>query len=211
MVASLEASIPLIKAAGWEEGFVPEVDCPYISGARATMTRKALDAKADVIVYLDYDLQWDPQDLLTLLETEGDVIAGTYRTKEPEENYMGKIVSNAQGTPMVRKDGCIRASLVPAGFLKVTKEAIDKFMTAYPDLIFGPKYSASVDLFQHGAHKGIWYGEDYAFSRNWVDCGGELWIVPNLNITHWLGETAYPGNIHKYLLRQPGGSEAVAA
>jgi glycosyltransferase involved in cell wall biosynthesis len=209
MIKSLEASIPLIKAAGWDEGFIPEVDCPYISGARATMTRKALDAHADVIVYLDYDLEWDPQDLVTLLETEGDVVAGTYRTKQPEEVYMGKIRTNIMSaTPLVREsDGAIRADLVPAGFLKVTVDAISKFMEAYPDLCYGPMYNLSVDLFNHGAHKRVWYGEDYAFSRNWVDAGGEIWLVPNLNITHWLGDTPFPGNFHRYMLRQPGGSE----
>ena len=42
----------------------------------------------------------------------------------------------------------------------------------------------SVDLFNHGAHDGAWYGEDYAFSRNWLALGGDIWIVPDLNLTH---------------------------
>lgn len=205
-VASLEASIPLIKAAGWEEGYAQEVGCPYISAARAQMTRKALDAKADVIVYLDYDLSWQPKDLLTLLETEGDVVAGTYRFKKDEEEYMGSVMSNENGSPLLRSDGCIRAFTAPAGFLKVTKEAINRFMEAYPELMYGPKYAPAIDLFHHGAHKGQWWGEDYAFCRNWNDAGGEVWIAPNLNLTHHSREKAYPGNFHEFLLRQPGGS-----
>jgi len=74
---SIEASLPLIKAAGWDEGMVNEVGNPYISAARATMLRKALDAKADVIVFIDHDLSWRPADMLKLIETEGDVVAGT--------------------------------------------------------------------------------------------------------------------------------------
>jgi len=205
-IEALEASIPLITAAGWEEGYVQEVGCPYISAARATMTRKALDAKADVIVYLDYDLSWNPQDLLTLIETEGDVVAGTYRFKKEEEEYMGAVISNCNGTPFLRDDGCVKADKVPAGFLKVTKEGIDRFMRAYPDLMYGPRYSPSIDLFNHGAHKGTWWGEDYAFSRNWVDTGADLWIIPNLSITHHSKDAAFPGNFHEFLLRQPGGS-----
>lgn len=205
-IEALEASIPLIKQAGWDEGYVQELGCPYISAARATMTRKALDAKADVIVYLDYDLSWSPQDLLTLIETEGDVVAGTYRFKKDEEEYMGAVLSNANGTPLLRSDGCILADRVPAGFLKITKEGIDRFMSAYPDLMYGPKYAPHIDLFNHGAHRGVWFGEDYAFSRNWIDCGGELALVPNLNITHHSKDQAYPGNFHEFLLRQPGGS-----
>jgi glycosyltransferase involved in cell wall biosynthesis len=202
---AIEASIPLIKAAGWEEGLVNEVGNPYISAARAAMLRKALDAKADVIVFIDHDLSWSPKDLLTLIETPGDVVAGLYRFKKDEEHYMGVLQDGENFMPVCRPDGCIQATKVPAGFLKVTKEAIGRFMDAYPHLCYGPKYNLSVDLFNHGAHKGAWWGEDYAFSRNWIDAGGDIWVVPNLDLTHHSTETAYPGNYHNFLRQQPGG------
>jgi len=205
-VAALEASIPMIHAAGWDEAMVQEIDNPYIGGARAKMLRKALDHQADVIVFLDYDLEWDPKALLDLIETEGDVVAGTYRCKIPEEQYMGAVFSGPDGTPLVRADGCISASVAPAGFLKITKEAVDKFMGDYPELTYGPRYHQSVDLFNHGADKRLWWGEDYAFCRRWREAGGEVWIKPDITITHWKGDTPYPGNFHSFLLRQPGGS-----
>jgi hypothetical protein len=126
-IRSLEASVPLIEAAGWEHGYAQQINCPYISAARANMTRSALDAKADVIVYLDFDLSWDPQDLLKLLEADGDVVAGTYRPQIDDEQYMGTILSKPDGTPLVRvADGAIAAKLIPAGFLKLTANAIMK-------------------------------------------------------------------------------------
>ena len=121
---------------------------------------------------------------------------------------MGTIRGDLNNYPIVRKDGCINAEWVPAGFLKVTSLAVNKFMTAYPELCYGLKYRPYVDLFNHGAHKGLWYGEDYAFSRNWNDLGGKIWLIPNLNITHHDSEgNDYPGNYHDYMLKQPGGSE----
>lgn len=202
---SLAASIPLVKAAGWEEGMVSEIGCPYISHARSTMLRKALDAKADVIVFIDHDVSWKPQDLLTLIETKGDVVCGTYRFKKDEEEYMGAVLSNTDETPLVRADGNLLAHSAPAGFLKITKEAVNKFMTAYPDLIYGDKYHPYVDLFNHGAHKGVWYGEDYAFCRNWRECGGEIVLIPDLDISHHTADKEYAGNFHNFLRRQPGG------
>lgn len=211
-IASLEASVPGIEAAGWTHGLATEIGNPYISAARAAMTRKALDAGADVAVYLDYDLSWDPSDLLKLIETPGDVVAGTYRFKRGDEveEYMGTVHSDATGRPLVRSDGCIKASRIPAGFLKVTKEAICRFMQAYPALVYGPSYNPSIDLFNHGAHKGLWYGEDYAFSRNWCEAGGDIWIVPDLNLNHHAGTRVYPGNFHRFLLKQPQPVERAA-
>lgn len=205
---SLEMSIHLIQADGWDEGMVSEIGNPYISAARSYMLRKALDAKADVIVFIDHDLSWEPKDLLKLINTEGDVVAGTYRFKKDEEVYMGVLDDDKDGMPKVRADGCIKATRVPAGFLKITKEAVDKFMTAYPHLVYGPKYNPSVDLFNHGAHNGFWWGEDYAFSRNWIDCGGEIWLLPDVTLTHHSPEQAYHGNYHDFLMRQPGGSKS---
>ena len=214
---SLAASIPLIHAAGWDEGMANSIGCPYISHARATMLRKAQDAKADVIVFIDHDLSWKPQDLLTLIETPGDVVAGTYRFKWEEEEYMGKLLPDINQRPQVRSDGALLSHCIPAGFMKITREGLSKFMYHYPELQYIDHGTLTVDLFNHGVHKGVWYGEDYAFSRNWNEKCGQIWTIPDLDLSHWTRTvnpdktvtfTEYKGNFHKYLLRQPGGSDA---
>ena len=177
------------------------------------MLRAALDAKADVVVFIDYDVSWQPGDLLKLIETEGDVVAGTYRCKTidgpTEEFYMGTWDVDADGRPKGRlSDGAISAKLIPAGFLKITKEAVDTFMVAYPELCYGPMYHLAVDLFNHGVHERIWWGEDYSFARRWKEKCGDIWLVPNLNIDHHSPDKVYKGNLHEFLLRQPGGSKA---
>lgn len=205
---SLEASLSLLEKAGYEHGMAQILNMPYISAARATMLRAALDAKANIIIFIDQDVSWRPEDLLKLIETEGDVVAGTYRCKIDDEEYMGSIETDHEGRPIVRKDGCISAKLIPAGFLKITEAAVDAFMDAYPELCYGPHFHQSVDLFNHGVHERIWWGEDYSFARRWKEKCGDIWIVPDLNLDHHTKEKVYKGNYHKFLLRQPGGSES---
>jgi hypothetical protein len=215
---SLAASAPVLSGAGWEMADIYEIGNPYISAARSALLRKALDAKADVIVFIDHDLSWEPQGLLKLIETEGPVISGTYRFKRDEVEYMGALLPDIHGRPQVRTDGCVKAHSVPAGFLKLTRNAVNRFMLDYPELCYGDRFALNVDLFNHGAWQGTWYGEDYAFARRWREKCGEVWIVPDLNITHWTKLvhpetqeticTPYPGNFHQYLLAQEGGSES---
>jgi len=205
-IAALEASVPVLDAAGIEHGLTQVLGNPYISGARAELLTKAMNAGADIVVYLDYDLSWRPADLLTLIETPGDVVAGTYRFKKDNEEYMGGWHVHADNRPVLRPDGCFKANRVPAGFLKITRQAVDWFAKAYPHLTFGDDRK-SVDLFNHGALDGVWMGEDYAFSRRWEDMGEELWIVPDLDLTHH-GDKPYLGNLHRFMMRQPGGCEA---
>jgi len=211
-IDALEKALPALEAAGIEHSYIYEAGNPYISAARSIMLRKALDVQPDCVVFIDHDVSFDPEDLVKLITTPDPVVCGTYRFKVPEEHYMATLFVQDNGKPIVREDGLIKADRVPAGFLKITTDAINQFMTKYPELCYGPKYRPSVDLFNHGAHNGIWWGEDYAFSRRWHDMGGDIWLIPNANITHW-SDTGVPyrGNYHEFLLKQPGGSKHVHA
>lgn len=202
---ALRAAVPAVEALGFKHALVQEIGNPYIGCARATMLRKALDAKADMVIFLDHDISYRPEDLVRLVQTEAGIAAGLYRFKTPEEVYMGVLDTDSSGRVSERFDGALRAQLVPAGFLKVTKEAVDVFMTKFPELCYGPKYSPSVDLFNHGAHGGTWWGEDYAFSRRWRECGGDIWVIPDVTLVHWAEDSPYTGNYSNFLRRQPGG------
>ena len=205
---AVEAAAPALDAAGIEHSIVFRIASPYISHARADMLRQAMSTDADAVVFIDHDLSWRPEDLIKLIRTEGEVVAGTYRFKRAEGEYMGTWICDGEGRPLVRpSDGAIRADCVPGGFLKVTRKAVRTFMRAYPELIYGDAECPSIDLFNHGAWEGVWWGEDYAFSRRWRACGGEIWMVPDMNLTHHgkdAGEV-YAGNLHEWLQRLPGG------
>jgi len=200
---AMEDSLPALDAAGIEHSIVFEVGNPYISNARATLLRKALDTKPDCVVFLDHDVSWRPEDMVRLIEAPYEVVAGTYRFKLDEEEYMGRWATDEHGNIAEANDhGCIRANCVPAGFLKVTTEAIERFMRAYPKLVYGTPVAPHVDLFNHGAFGGVWFGEDYAFCRNWNDLGGKVWLMTDLNIGHHSKDKEYPGNLHNYLIRK---------
>ncbi len=205
-IEAMEQSVPALDAAGINHQIVLEVGSVYISWARANMLQKAMKTDADAFVFLDHDMSWQPEDLVRLIQHPGDVVSGTYRYKKDEEEYMGKWAFDEDNRPIVRPDGTLTGYAIPAGFLKVTRGAVDRFREAYPELKFGPEGDFT-DLFNHGAHDGLWFGEDFAFARRWRDCGGEIVLIPDLNLTHHLKDQAFPGNLHEFLLRQPGGSK----
>jgi len=201
LLYSLKACLPLIEANGWEHQLTQYRGCPYISNARADMTRRALDAGADAIVYLDYDISFPPESMLKLLNTEGDVVGATYRFKDPEIQYMVNVQLDLSGQAQVRKDGALKAEKLPAGFLKVSKEAITIFAKAYPHLLYGDPMKPHLDLFNHGAIEGVWYGEDYAFCKRWIESGNDLWLIPDIDVNHHSNTEVYEGNFHKYLIK----------
>lgn len=211
---ALEGSLPSLERAGWEHNTAFEITNPYISAARASMLGKALKWGADVIVFIDDDVSWGPDDLVRLIETEGDVVGGNYRYKTDDEvRFMGKPFLGEKGHPIVRaSDGAVMMMALPAGFLKVTRAGVLRFLEAYPHLRMNwHDDELNVDLFNHGVFNGTWFGEDFAFCRNWLSLGGDIWCVPGLDLVHnsrayfgkggltWVPEKAYPSNYHDYL------------
>lgn len=196
---ALEASVPALDAAGIEHKTTFELSCTYISYARAQMLHRALQTDADAFIFIDHDMSWSPEALVKLIKTKGDVVAGLYRYKQPEVEYMG--VLWGEGRVVERDDGCVRAAWVPAGFLKVTRGAVRRFMRYYPELCYGAPERPHVDLFNHGARSFVWFGEDYGFSERWIDKGEEIWVVPDLDIDHNGADgVVYRGNFHRHLL-----------
>ena len=203
---SLAASVKLIEEAGWEYTTIFEVGNPYISAARNIMLRKALDWKARVIVFIDHDLSWAPEDLLLLIESEPNCVAGTYRFKTENEEYMGHVQIGEDKRPVL-KDGLVWMRDVPAGFLKITATGVNKFYRAYPDLVYGDAFAPHIDMFNHGVMDGVWHGEDYAFCKRYREKCGNVWCKPNLEIDHHLSDgTVFKGNFDQYLARPKSGA-----
>lgn len=213
-VSSFEKSIPVIKEAGWDEGAAWEIGHAYISYARSLLLRRALNESPDFdyIMYLDDDVCHEPDALLRILEAPGDIVGGTYRFKSPQEEYMGKL-NKPDGEPVPERNryGCYPAFFLPAGFLKISRAAVEIMVEAYPGLDFSRPTAEGkncYDLFNHGVIKigeeKTWFGEDYAFSLRAHFAKLKLWLLPDLNLGHHGvnidGEKFdYMGNFQKFL------------
>ena len=211
-IEALERSVPYLDAAGFDHAAVFEVGCPYISGARCTLLGKALAWGATDIVFIDDDVSWQPEDLVRLVETEGDVVCGTYRYKIEEPKFMGVPYVGHGGHPLVRADGCVHMMAAPAGFLRVSRETVKRFRDHFPDLAIGDaKTGENVDIFNHGAYMGVWFGEDYAMCRRLGDMGIDVWCIPTLNLVHNDPGKAFGGTYHEYLTTYRKPEERMAA
>ena len=210
---SLQETVTLFKERGHESHWQTVEGCCYVQTARNDLVFEFLKSDADVLLFLDDDVSWNAADALKLVESNDDVIAGIYRLKTEQEGYPVVIRTNGQHRPLVRADGCISAACVATGFLKISRKCIEKMVANYPQY----KYAEYVDrefienkydLFPQGVHGGRWVGEDFAFCRLWTQLLGEIWVMPDMDLTHH-GATEYKGNYHQFLLKQKGGSDDV--
>lgn len=217
MLDSLEATLKACEARGHTAHMAMATGNCYIQTARNNLVKQFMDSEADTLFFLDDDVSWTPEDALRMIEMPDEIVAGVYPYKTEKEDYPVVIDTDSNYFPITRKDGCIKGSLVATGFLRIKRSAIEQLISKYPQSKYSNykdnQWAEDVyDLFPQGVKNGRWVGEDFAFCQLWNAIGGEIWIVPDMTITHHNGKASFAGNYHEYLTRQPGGinsSEAV--
>ena len=196
-------------------GYTPYKGCvffdPYIQKARNRLVQEFLASDCDTLFFVADDLEFSTDDLMRVIETPGRFVVGVYPLKtSPIRWVVGYNTHPKDNTPVVREDGCISATRVQTGFMRIHREVFENIIGGYPELSFygrknGKPINVKQDFFPQGVHNHVWIGEDFAFCDLWTKLGGKIWIVPDLTLTHHDPGKGYKGNFHEYLMGLPGG------
>jgi hypothetical protein len=214
---SLMATQRLLFERKIETDVLIVADCPYLPTARNTLVAMFLrDPEATDLLFVDADVGFDAMAVLRLLDRPEEIVAGVYPLKRDSGGWP-VVMQTEDGVPIGR-DGLIEADFLPTGFMRIKRTVFEQMMTAYPYLQYRESVvetmgdgtlRAAWDFFHMGidSTRQRWTTEDYAFCQRWRDLGGRLWIEPDIDFQH-IGRKAYTGNLHQFLMRQPGGCHA---
>lgn len=161
-----------------------EIGCSLIGDARNRIAKRFLASSSNALVYIDADVSWPAGSVLKLVRSRKPVIGGTYRAKQEDIRFhvWGKPVKVG---PLYRVDG------LPGGFIKISRKAFEAINAkAY----LAADGTPTQDYFPMGFHRGVYYGEDYGFCRQYRKSGGEVFLDPRLIIHHHDGLRAYSGD-----------------
>lgn len=163
------------------------------------------------IILIDSDLGFQPESVLRLLTHDVDVVAGSYRMKNQWNEYTGVIQRGETGVPrgIELPDGTplLMADRVTGGFTRFRREALTKFADAHPELHYADGQGESVGFWHALIKDNTFYSHDYLQSLRWQEIGVDLWIDPNMTLTHY-GTIGYKGNLCEHL---KGGSKVAEA
>jgi len=209
--SSMKAGVKLLKQHGYTCCCDVAYQDPYIQKARNKLVQQFLKSNCDTFIFVADDVEYSPEDMLRLIETPGDVVAGVYSKHTTPAEYPVRIDIDNTGHALMREDGCISAKLIQTGFLKIKRVVFEKIILHYPELAFygikdGKRIHVRHDFFPQGVNRHRWYGEDYAFCNLWTGIDGKIWIIPDITLIHYKNGKGYPGNFYKYLRRLPGGN-----
>lgn len=215
--AALNRSVDMLRAKGWGVEIKRRVADSILVRARNVSLAEFLGTRHTHLFCLDDDVSWDGDEMVRLLEAPVDFCAGIYPAKMETPTYFVHYTDRER----IERDpdtGLVEFNGVPAGFMRLTRRAVEKMATAYAHLQFDdpmvPGGHAWL-LFNFELHANRLWGEDYIFCRKWKAIGGRIWVEPQITLHHHAKPDAetgkrkvYTGNFGDWLLSRPDMKEA---
>jgi hypothetical protein len=184
--------------------------CPYIDQARNEICHAFLTrTEGTDLLFIDDDIGWEPQDVLSLLKNPAGVKCGMYPQKESVPtfgvNYNGiKILG--QRWMLVRG--------TPAGFLMISREALETIKNRHPELSFKGRTKFNNEdvtyYFNPYEKDGVYYREDFAFGMRWSDIDAGVWIDMDIHLRHWDGRVCFDHSFKEFMQSVIDNAEKVS-
>lgn len=197
---SLMTDLLALQARGDEWVVHDECGNALIADARALIVSQFMASDCDQLVFVDSDVSWEAGALLKLVDAKVDFVAGIYPQRKDPINYCVKWLS--EGELWADKEtGLLEVAGVPAGFMRISRNMIERMIEQYPDTEFYVESAPNTRAwalfcdYRIGKHK---MGEDYAFCRRWTDMGGKIWVDPEIKMGH-VGYKTFVGHLGDYL------------
>lgn len=140
------------------------------------------------LLCIDADLGWPPQAVLAMLESKKEFIAGVYPARGDKKAFLFRPEHNEDGS-LVQEKHLLRMQYIPAGFMLVTKSAIEKMREKHPDLYYEPRDKRNNPepgfcFFNTEVYEGEFWGEDFVFCRKAREAGVDIWVDPYIQFDH---------------------------
>lgn len=172
-----------------------------IGHARDLILAQFLASGATHCVFIDTDVVFPADAVLRLIDAPVDFSAVVYRQRKDPANYCVLWDTSKPELWADPETGLLEVHAVPAGFICLTRECVQRMSEAYEVKTFDDKAAPNgkaVALFDN-IHEGpMYWGEDFSFCKRWRDIGGRIWVDPLINMGH-IGNKMFTGSLGEWL------------
>jgi glycosyltransferase involved in cell wall biosynthesis len=162
-----------------------------VQRARNDLFKLALDY--DAVIWIDADLEWHPMWIMELLNSDKDVIGGTYRKKTDDaELYTVKTQD------LTTTDGLVKVESLGLGFVKMSKAAVSALWESsqsYQNEGREGRMVCDIRIVDGQLHS-----EDTMVFNKLKDLGFNVWLDPRMTCVH-IGTKKFYGNFKDFAKR----------
>jgi glycosyltransferase involved in cell wall biosynthesis len=212
-MGSLLLELPRLGDAGIKVTFGDFRGNSMIAHARSWLLAQFLGTTATHIVFVDDDITWEPGAMLRLVEHGVDFVAGIYPMRSDPLGFHCRFLKDRpelKGDP--EHPSLLEVDGVPAGFMCVSRHAVEQMVLKYPKSRFADASSPNGfawALFDNIHEGDVYYGEDYSFCLRHRRIGGRIFVDPEMKMSH-VGMKAFTGSFGQWLKDRPAPVEVEA-
>jgi cellulose synthase/poly-beta-1,6-N-acetylglucosamine synthase-like glycosyltransferase len=179
--------------------------CSVVSRARNLLAQDMLDSRCDFLLFIDSDINFEPEDIFRLMAWGQDpkkgIVAAVPRTRSETKTYIANLDYDDNGELTMNGMGLVRAERVATAFMLVRREVFVTLSEAHPEWNYYDRKSDRTlsCMFDFQLAEEGYIGEDYLFCDRAREHGFEVWIDPSITLGH-MGVQEYVGNYGRDVL-----------
>ena len=166
--------------------------CPYVSYGRNVLTALFLESGFDYQLFVDADLEFEPDVVGRMILAKKDAICVPYRKKTQDQVLKFSIEFNDPTNIEVDEKGIVELKMGPAGLTLIHRSVYEKLIKDNPDLKIKQKeiISEKANSYFYNfwdtsfTKDGTWWGEDVNFCNLIKKSGFKFYGVVDGQTTH---------------------------
>jgi len=181
-----------------------------VTRARNILTAMFLESECTHLMFIDSDIEFQPEAILRALAYDKPIMAAAYPKKAlPVQYAINFKFVDAQTRKIRVENGAVEVLDASTGFFLVKRSTIEKMCQAYPELHYRNDSNIDEKFHKHcyalfdtwlDPDDNRYLSEDYTFCRRWQKIGGEIWLDPNTKLNH-VGSYTFEGDVGKIINR----------
>ena len=166
--------------------------CPYVSYGRNVLTALFFESGFDYELFVDADLEFEPDVVGRMILAKKDAICVPYRKKTQDQVLKFSIEFNDPTNIEVDEKGIVELKMGPAGLTLIHRSVYEKLIKDNPDLKIKQKeiISEKANSYFYNfwdtsfTKDGTWWGEDVNFCNLIKKSGFKFYGVVDGQTTH---------------------------
>jgi hypothetical protein len=186
---SLAETHTLLTSQGIKVSFQIEPNSSLLVASRNRLTERFWQSDATHMLCIDSDLGWPAEAVMAMLREDKEFIAGVYPSRKEKGFIFRPSYKSLETQELITEKHLIKMQAVPAGFMLISRSAIEKMRKHFSDLYYAPKdprenSESTFALFNTELIDGQFWGEDYVFCLRAIEAGIEIWADPLIQFDH---------------------------
>lgn len=151
----------------------------HVDDARNAIVYDFLQSDCTELMFLDADVDWEPESLVQICKRDLDIVGGVYPyRREGSETMPVRMMDGARAI-----DGLLEVDGLPTGFMKIKRHVLEKLAKVAPKY-WDKIYETALVFDRPTPVDGVRWGGDVDFCNRWKAMGGRIFADLELRLGH---------------------------